>query len=94
MPAIVEPIRRSDSASGERLRPQQLYRACDAAALGFRTTDELPECAITLGQDRAVSAIQFGIGIRSAGYNLFALGPSNAGEHCHCPTVPRAAGGT
>jgi predicted ATP-dependent protease len=34
-----------------------------------------------LGQERAVSAIQFGIGIRGAGYNLFALGPSTAGEH-------------
>jgi len=81
VPAIVEPIRKSDSLSAERLKPQQLYRACDAATLGFHTTDELPECAITLGQDRAVSAIQFGIGIRGAGYNLFALGPSNAGEH-------------
>jgi len=49
--------------------------------LGFRTTTELPDSPITLGQDRAVSAIQFGIGIRHNGYNLFALGPSNAGEH-------------
>jgi hypothetical protein len=49
--------------------------------LEFRTTDELPDGPITLGQDRAVSAIQFGIGIRHNGYNLFALGPSNAGGH-------------
>jgi len=49
--------------------------------LGFRTTAELPDCAITMGQDRAVSAIQFGIGIHQHGYNLFALGPSDAGEH-------------
>jgi predicted ATP-dependent protease len=63
------------------LSPPQLYRACEPATLGFHTTDELPESAITLGQDRAVSAIEFGIAIRDEGYNLFALGPSNAGEH-------------
>jgi predicted ATP-dependent protease len=63
------------------LSPNELYRACDPSTLGFETTDELSESAITLGQDRAVSAIQFGIGIRADGYNLFALGPSNAGEH-------------
>jgi predicted ATP-dependent protease len=66
---------------GESLTPAELYRSCDPASLGFRTTDELPDSPITLGQDRAVSAIQFGIGIHHTGYNLFALGPSNAGEH-------------
>jgi hypothetical protein len=40
VPAIVEPVRRTDSVTAERVRPQQLYRACDAAALGFQTTDE------------------------------------------------------
>jgi hypothetical protein len=69
------------SAPAESLAPAELYRPCVPATLGFRTTDELPDSPITLGQDRAVSAIQFGIGIRHTGYNLFALGPSNAGEH-------------
>jgi predicted ATP-dependent protease len=67
--------------AAQSLSPQQLYRACEPATLGFHTTDELPESTITLGQDRAVSAIEFGIAIRDEGYNLFALGPSNAGEH-------------
>jgi predicted ATP-dependent protease len=58
-----------------------LYRACDPSTLGFGTTDEITDGPMTLGQDRAVSAIEFGIGIRADGYNLFALGPSNAGEH-------------
>lgn len=69
------------NAPGESLTPAELCRPCDPARLGFRTTAELPDSPITLGQDRAVSAIQFGIGIRHTGYNLFALGPSNAGEH-------------
>ena len=82
MPAsVVEPVEQKSDAPAERLKPEQLYRRCDPAALGFRTTDELPDTAITLGQDRAVSAIQFGVGMRQSGYNLFALGPANVGGH-------------
>ncbi|MEX1129445.1 MAG: hypothetical protein WEB50_12835 [Vicinamibacterales bacterium] len=68
-------------APAESLTPAELDRPCDIATLGFRTTDELPDSPITLGQDRAVSAIQFDMGIHHNGYNLSALGPSNAGEH-------------
>ena len=71
----------SSTSAARCLQPQELSRVCEPSTLGFRTTDELPDSAITLGQDRAVSAIQFGIAIRDEGYNLFALGPSNAGEH-------------
>jgi hypothetical protein len=42
------------SAHGESLAPEELYRRCDPASLGFLTTDEVPESPITLGQDRAV----------------------------------------
>ncbi len=81
MPAtLVKATEAKRSALAERLKPEQLHRPCDPTALGFPTTDALPDGTITLGQDRAVSAIQFGIGIRHDGYNLFALGPSNAGE--------------
>ena len=81
MPARPADEKHSDVAAATRLTPDQLYRACDPASLGFATTDELTDAPITLGQDRAVSAIQFGIGIRHHGYNLFALGPSGAGKH-------------
>lgn len=79
--AVRLPPRRIGSIEGDPVTSAELYRPCDKARLGFRTTTELPDSPITLGQDRAVSAIQFGIGIRHNGSNLFALGPSNAGEH-------------
>ena len=63
-----------------RLRPEQLYRPCDPGSLGFDTTADTADAPITLGQERAVSAIQFGIGIRDHGYNLFALGASIPAE--------------
>lgn len=68
-------------SSGEKLNAEQLHRSCQPAQFAFRTTAELPDSPLVLGQDRAVAAIQFGIGIRGYGYNVFALGPIGGGKH-------------
>src|ERR1035437_1936603 len=64
----------------DRLKTSELRRSCDLAQLGFTTTAELPDSPLVLGQDRAVAAIQFGIGMRRGGYDVFALGPAGAGK--------------
>lgn len=63
------------------LPPEDLRRRCDPASLGFETTAELEDPAEGLGQDRALEAVRFAIGIRRDGYNLFALGPGGVGKH-------------
>ncbi|HEU5394930.1 MAG TPA: AAA family ATPase, partial [Candidatus Methylomirabilis sp.] len=63
-----------------RLKPEELRAVCDPATLPFRSTAELPPLDGMIGQDRAVSATTFGIGVKHAGYNLFALGPSATGK--------------
>lgn len=63
------------------LSPEALNRRCDPAQFSFKTTAELAPLDRILGQDRAVAAVQFGIGIRQEGYNLFAIGPSGTGKH-------------
>lgn len=79
MPAtIVEPQTITLAA---KLNASQLRRRCDPAQLPFTTTAELADSPLVFGQDRAVAAIQFGIGMRRDGYNLFALGPTGAGKH-------------
>jgi predicted ATP-dependent protease len=65
----------------ETLNASQLRLRCDPSQLPFTTTAELPDRPLLLGQDRAVAAIQFGIGVRQDGYNVFALGPPGAGKH-------------
>jgi lon-related putative ATP-dependent protease len=60
---------------------EALRRRCDAASLPFETTDELPELAEVIGQPRAVEALELGMGLRRAGFNLFALGPTGVGVH-------------
>jgi predicted ATP-dependent protease len=68
-------------APAVRLDASELRRRCDPAQFRFTTTAELPDSPLVLGQERAVRAIQFGIGMRRHGYNLFALGPTGAGKH-------------
>ncbi len=48
----------------------------------FETTAEAPalDTGDVIGQDRAVDALQFGVGIERPGYNLFAIGPAGVGK--------------
>ena len=64
----------------EPLPARQLRRMCDPSQFDFETTAELEDLGEIVGQDRAVEAILFGIGIQREGYNLFALGPSGTGK--------------
>ena len=83
------------------LSADKLYRRVDPQSLGFDTTNELTELDDSFGQQRAVEAVEFGIGIRRDGYNMFALGPTGMGkswlaaalghqhEHVHLPADVR-----
>ncbi len=64
----------------EELRPDEIYRLCDASAFPFETTAELPELDDIIGQARAVSSVEFGMGINNDGYNIFAVGPAGTGK--------------
>ncbi|TAK84473.1 MAG: ATP-binding protein [Betaproteobacteria bacterium] len=63
------------------LAPGELRRRCDALQLGFATTAELDPLDGTPGQARAAQALEFGVGMRREGYNLFAMGPEGYGRH-------------
>jgi hypothetical protein len=52
----------------------------DPATLPFVTTAELTPLDRLIGQDRALGATTFGIGMKQAGYNLFVLGPAATGK--------------
>jgi lon-related putative ATP-dependent protease len=60
----------------ESLPPEALCQRCDPDLFDFSTTDELEPLVGTMGQPRAVEAVQFGVGIEQEGYNIFALGPA------------------
>jgi lon-related putative ATP-dependent protease len=62
------------------LPPEALYRRCDLSELKFVNTAELADLTEFVGQDRALQAVEFGIGIRRPGFNLFLLGPAGMGK--------------
>jgi lon-related putative ATP-dependent protease len=64
----------------KELSVAQLRRRYDPGSFNFKDTRELEDLKEPLGQDRAVKAIRFGIGVRHQGFNLFAFGPSGAGK--------------
>src|SRR5690606_39716553 len=69
------------AAAPSALPPEALYRHCDPASLPFRTTDELADAGIAVGQARAVTALEFGARIDDEGFNVFVLGPSGTHRH-------------
>ena len=65
----------------EALVPDVLYKRCDPAQLPFKTTAELEDLSEILGQPRAMEAVQFGLGMRRQGFNLFLFGSVGTGEY-------------
>ena len=59
---------------------EDLPNCCDAGQFDFETTSDLETLTDIIGQDRALEAIRFGLGMQSEGYNLFVLGPPGVGK--------------
>src|SRR5512139_2387204 len=64
----------------EPLPPEALCAHCDPGQFAFSTTAELEDLGEVIGQVRAIEALNFGIGIRRPGYNLFVLGAPGTGK--------------
>lgn len=59
---------------------ESLRREADPAMFKFSSTEEVEPLVGTIGQDRAIEAIQFGLGIKTKGFNLYAAGPPGVGK--------------
>lgn len=63
-----------------QLSPADLIRCCDPDSFNFETTDDLPSLSDFIGQERAMRAVDFGAGIASHGFNIYALGLPGSGK--------------
>jgi len=63
-----------------RVPPKQLRCGCDLRALKFTTTNDLEPLEGTVGQDRAVLALDFGLSIEAEGFHVFVSGPPGTGR--------------
>ena len=59
---------------------EALLKQCDPAQFDFHDTSELDPLETVIGQERAVQAIDFGLNMKSAGYNIFVTGPVGTGK--------------
>src|SRR3972149_782571 len=64
----------------KELSNNEVYRFCDLNQFGFKTTEGLSGCEDFIGQERAVNAIYFGLGMEYRGYNLYLSGPPGVGK--------------
>lgn len=58
----------------------RLKRVCDEGIFDFKTTEKLSPLEGIIGQDRAVRAMEFGLKIKSHGYNIFMTGVTGTGK--------------
>lgn len=63
-----------------RLSASAARRSCRLSDIPYETTRDAPSLDGVVGQERAVKALRFGVGIRQHGYNLFAVGPPGVGK--------------
>ena len=63
------------------VKPESLRAVCDPDQLGFETTLDLtPLKDKVVAQDRAVHALEFGLGVKDLEYNVYVAGPPRSGK--------------
>ncbi|MFA6147152.1 MAG: AAA family ATPase [bacterium] len=62
------------------LNPEDLRKLCDPKRFRFASTSEIAPLTRIVGQARALDAIDFGLDMRSLGFNIYALGEGGTGK--------------
>jgi predicted ATP-dependent protease len=62
------------------LTAREVRWTCDPEVFGCKSTEELLPIDRIIGQDRALSALRFGLNIRKPGFNIFVSGQSGTGK--------------
>ncbi|MBU0987153.1 MAG: AAA family ATPase, partial [Proteobacteria bacterium] len=62
------------------LAASDLRCVCDPETFNFKNTSEIEPLAEVIGQERAVQAIEFGLNMKSPGYNIFVTGIEGTGK--------------
>lgn len=73
-----------------RVPEEELTWRCDPAQFEFETTSEVKCLEGTIGQDRAVTAIEFGLSFKDDNFNIFVLGEPGTGRSS---TIRKLVGG-
>jgi len=63
-----------------KLSTEQLRKGCDPSVLSCKSTKELAPLEEIVGQERAVRALKFGLGIKEKGFNIYVAGYPGTGR--------------
>jgi predicted ATPase with chaperone activity len=64
-----------------RLQPEELRRRCDPGIFGVETTSECTPLDDVIGQERALRALDLGLGIKDFRYNIYVAGSPGTGKN-------------
>ncbi len=64
----------------KKVQKNKLYHRCKSSDLPFKSTSDIALLTETIGQKRALSSLDFGLGINSHGFNIYILGESGTGK--------------
>jgi len=67
-------------ADERKLPIEKLSWKCDPELFQFQTTEDLPELDGSIGQERALKSIDFGLGMVETGFNLYLAGETGTGR--------------
>jgi hypothetical protein len=63
-----------------KLSIESLRKTCESSVMLCQTTKELAPLGEIIGQERAVRALKFGLGIREKGFNIYVAGYPGTGR--------------
>ncbi len=63
-----------------KLKADDLYKRCDPKTFSFDTTEDITQFSGLIGQEKALKSLDFGLGMDSDGFNIFAIGESGTGK--------------
>ncbi|MBA4349009.1 MAG: ATP-dependent protease [Thermodesulfovibrio sp.] len=63
-----------------KLKPEELYKCCEPDFFKFNTTEDIGKLEGTVGQERALKSMDFGLSLTSKGFNIFVLGEGGTGR--------------
>src|SRR4029434_1001752 len=70
----------SSMATEFEVPPSKLAWRCDLSFLPFTCTADMTPLEDFIGQERAMRAIQFGLGVDKPGFNIFVTGLTGTGK--------------
>ncbi len=62
------------------LTAEKAYKVCGSDNIGCDSSQELTALETIVGQDRAIRAMQFGLGIKEKGFNIYVSGMPGTGR--------------